>query len=321
MRGFIHLWIYNHTFAGISDQLEFFVKILKDFGYGISVSKLPKKNSLNFVIENFCTLKDRKTLIDFCTSNRKKVSVIMTEHLDFINNSVYFHGKNLTDDNDYMGQATKIQRVLGLVECSKLFNSLVTLGDLPYLKGIDKLLVNIPIYRLPFPSIKFFPKKSDKVEYDFLFIGALTSYRKGLIRNISKFGFSVRYPNFKRNLFISRKLRNHYLSSSRVSLNIPQVKNWSWLSTMRIIVSLANGKPTLSMNSQDFSTIHSCVYQTKNIFLFDKKNTTLLLKNWFFFYKKSYLSYMNSSNLFKKRHPFFEKFLVKWYRGEVVLGK
>lgn len=316
-KSFVHIWIYNHTFSGISDQLEFFIKTFRDFGYGVSVSKFPKKNSLNFVIENFSTIRDRQILVDFCLTNKKRVSVIMTEHIDFIKNSVYFHGKNLTDSSDYMAQTTKIQRVLGLIECSKFINSLVSLGDLPTLNNLSTFLPSIPIYRLPFPSIKFFLNESG-LRNDFLFIGALTTYRKELIKGICGFGFNVCFPNFKRNFFISRKLRNHYVSSSKVVLNIPQVKDWFWLSTMRVIVSLANGKPTLSINSQDFSEIHNCVYQTKSVFLFDKRNLLFLLKNWFFLYKKAYLWYMNSAALFRRRTSFFEKFLIKWFRDELI---
>ena len=90
----IRLWIYNHPFVGIADQVEFFVAALKQTGYEVTVGSQPREDALNVVIENFSE-EGRDTLILFCRSTGKKVAVIMTEHLDFKSGQLFIHGDPL----------------------------------------------------------------------------------------------------------------------------------------------------------------------------------------------------------------------------------
>ncbi|QPJ58497.1 hypothetical protein E5P55_00775 [Candidatus Pinguicoccus supinus] len=149
----------------------------------------------------------------------------MTEHIDFIGNNMFFYGKKLYRNNDYMSQKTKIQRIMGLIECAPFFSSIVTLGDLPQLLGIELFLPDVPVIRLPFPKLSFIEKNNYTPQYDFLFIGALTKYRRDFIKNLFRGGFNICYPNYQRNFFISRKLRNDYIHKSKIILNVPQVRD------------------------------------------------------------------------------------------------
>jgi hypothetical protein len=149
----------------------------------------------------------------------------MTEHIDFIGNNMFFYGKKLYRNNDYMSQKTKIQRIMGLIECAPFFSCIATLGDLPQLLGIEFFLPDTPVIRLPFPNLKFIEYSPEIPPYDFLFIGALTKYRRDFIKNLFKGGFNICYPNYQRNFFISRKLRNNYILKSKLILNVPQVRD------------------------------------------------------------------------------------------------
>ena len=87
----VHLWIYNHSFYGISDQIEYFLQAFRQHGYVVSVGRKPHQSALNVVIENF-SAQTRNTLIEFCTRTRKRVAMIMTEHIDFVNRNILIHG-------------------------------------------------------------------------------------------------------------------------------------------------------------------------------------------------------------------------------------
>ena len=93
----VHLWVYNHPFLGITDQVEFFVSTLKQHGYRVSVGREPSQTALNVVIENFSE-ETKRVLFEFCKATRKRVAVIMTEHLDFEHEQLVMHGTALWRD-------------------------------------------------------------------------------------------------------------------------------------------------------------------------------------------------------------------------------
>jgi hypothetical protein len=97
----IHLWVYNHFFHGIGDQVSFAVMALRQHGYQVSVGQQPRHSSLNVVIEGFSS-QSRDIVLEFCQSTRKRVAMIMTEHLDFEHGRIFFHGAPLGSENDYM---------------------------------------------------------------------------------------------------------------------------------------------------------------------------------------------------------------------------
>src|SRR3972149_10115312 len=112
----IHLWVYNHPFTGISDQVEFFFAALRQHGYSVSMGRQPSDLALNVVIENF-TAHSGGVLMDYCRSSRKRVAVIMTEHLDFDAGQIFIHGDPMWSDNDYMQPATQLNRIRYLMDC------------------------------------------------------------------------------------------------------------------------------------------------------------------------------------------------------------
>src|SRR3954470_4037116 len=103
----VHLWIYNHPFCRITDQVEFLKLTLAQNGYRLSIGRQPKLHALNFVIENFSEISSG-ILSEFCRSTGKRVAVIMTEHLDFIGDQISIHGTPLWQDNDYMHPDTQV---------------------------------------------------------------------------------------------------------------------------------------------------------------------------------------------------------------------
>lgn len=307
----VHLWIYNHPVIGIVDQINFFVSLLKQYNYRVTVGKKPDSRALNVIIENF-TEKTSQDLISFCRKNKKKVAIIMTEHLDLdtVTKEIKIHGNALWTNNDYMHPITQIKRIQYLMECLPYICSLFTLGDLPYLENIDQMLPGIPLFRLEFPRLKYInPTLVNKsnLKYDLLFTGSMTDYRRSVITLLRTQKIAVFYPK----KLVSEKNRVSLCELSKIILNIPQRKNWPWLSLMRVISALALGKPTVSLNTKDQSIISSCCYQLEintNIY----ENLLDYLENWKKLYDGAFTSYTNLAKSYAEANPFPHIFFEYW---------
>jgi len=254
----VHLWIYNHPFHRISDQVEFLKLALSQNGYRFSVGRQPKADALNVVIENFSETTS-EILCEFCRSTGKRVAVIMTEHLDFIANQIYIHGDPLWRDNDYMHPATQFARIKNLMDCTSYIRSFIILGDLPELKNLDLIFSGIGVRSIPFPRLEQQARRAHRLDADLSdlsFTGFMTTYRCEVLKRIEK-KLVVSCPG----KFVSRKVRDALNQTCKIVLNIPQRPGWRWLSLMRIIAALRCGRATVSLGTTDDSKIAACCGQ------------------------------------------------------------
>lgn len=251
----LHLWVYNHPLQGISDQLEFFFLLLKQQGYPVSMSRKPRLDALNVVIENFSETSSQ-TLIDFCQQTGKRVALIMTEHLDLHGSELLIHGERLWNDNDYMHPATQVARIKNLMDSVPWLRAIFVLGDLPQLEGSERMFPGIPVRALPFPVLPRVDVAEQAPQHDFVFSGALTVFRKQVLQTVEGCHSLAHTMQF-----LTRKGRDQLNTTARIVLNIPQRQGWRWLSLMRIIAALRCGRATLSIATEDTSWIARCCYQ------------------------------------------------------------
>lgn len=255
----VRLWVFNHPIRGISEQIEFFVLTMRAQGYNVTVSRNPSPADLNVVIECFHP-KDVDTIRGFCKTHGKRVAVIHTEHLDFVDGEVFFHGWPLGADDDYMPAVTKRSRVLHLTILTEHIYCFFRLGDLPALVGINDMYPGIPVHSLPFPNLcstdrslrdkgRFAPKK------DLVFSGKVTDYRRHILVILSRY-FQVHIVN----TLLSRRCRDAANANARFVLNIPQRADWKWPSSMRILAALRCGRATVSVNTDaDWQISDFCI--------------------------------------------------------------
>lgn len=307
----IHLWIYNHPFYGISDQIDYFVDGCCNAGYHTTVGKQPRSDALNVVIENF-SAETKAELIDFCRKNRKRVGVIMTEHVDFMDGVINIHGDPLWTENDYMHPVTQINRLRHLFDCLPFTRCYLTLGDLPQLVNLDAMLPGVAVVRMPFPRIapRYGEVSTEECEFkqDLLFTGFVTAYRRQIIDTIEGAGLSVYTPS----RFVSRNRRNALNRSSRIALNIPQRDGWRWLSLMRIYAALKCGRATISLNTTDSSEISRCCVQLPTVS--DDWTRTLAghVSHWKELYETSLRDYNDMAADYQCRHPFPHDLFELW---------
>ncbi len=300
----LHLWVYNHPLAGISDQVEFFFLVMHQHGYRVSMSRKPRLDALNVVIENFSEATSQ-TLIDFCERTGKRVALIMTEHLDLQGSELFIHGEPLWNNNDYMHPATQAARIKNLMDCLPCLRAIWILGDLPQLIGSERMFPGIPVRAVPFPSLPQVDLTAQVPQHDFVFTGALTTFRKQVLQTVAT-SHSLTHTLH----FLSRKGRDQLNTSARIVLNIPQRPEWRWLSLMRVIAALRCGRATISIGSNDTSAISACCFQL------DEKQwesrISDLLNSWAELYADAHGRYQSMQSDFLNQHGFPADLIEYW---------
>jgi len=308
----IHLWVYNHSFHGIGDQVSFAVRSFQQHGYSISVGRQPRHSSLNVVIEGFSTERSRDVLLEFCRASRKRVAVIMTEHLDFQHGQIYFHGAPLGSQNDYMHPTTILARTKHLMECIPYIWCFFVLGDLPELRSISTMLPDLEVRAIPFPNLGGETDRtvdiSPKTIHDLVFTGGMTEYRAKLIALLEMEGLSVACTQ----RFVSRNRRNAINRSGKVVINIPQREGWQWLSLMRIIAGLQTGRATISLGTHDVSHIASCCTQLDIQFHDWVSKVKQCVDDWKSLYMRDRVSYAAMAQEFERERPFPHDVFEYW---------
>jgi hypothetical protein len=307
----VHLWIYNHSFYGISDQIEYFLQAFRQHGYAATVGREPSDSALNVVIENF-SVRTRQPLIDFCTRTRKRVAVIMTEHIDFIERSIFIHGDPLWSDNDYMHPVTQAERLKCLMSCQPYIKFFMVLGDLPELRNFGSMMVGADVRAIPFPRIDRTPRGdtlgTPQPPNDLLFTGYVTAYREKILPKVAALGLSIASPR----KFVSRRERDRLNRAARIVLNVPQREKWRWLSLMRVIAALRCGRATVSLGTNDTSRIAACTYQLSLENSDWKDALRTYVAEWTAAFDKMYARYCLLADDFEREYPFPHDVMEYW---------
>jgi|GEM_PF-101352 len=247
----IHLSLFNiHHINYVVDQVEFILATFKQNGYQVTVGNEFKDDALNLLIECFDEgYKNNKKkldvakIINYCEKNNKKVAVIMTEHIDYIDKKIYAYSVPLDNIDETHYNPIIKPRILSLLAISPHIKHIFTLGEYPKLKNFREMTGKTPIV-IPYPKINEV-RHNDDSEYDFVFSGKDTKYRSEIIDKITKKSFSVK-SNAYQKILIRRK-RNQLISKAKINLNIPQDENWKYPSMLRILLALSLGKITISV--------------------------------------------------------------------------
>ncbi len=285
---------------------------LQQKGYPVSIGRRPRPSSLNVVIEGFSSERNREVLLEFCRSLQKRVAVIMTEHLDFQHNEIYFHGTPLGSENDYMHPAASLARAQYLMECIPYLKCFFVLGDLPELRNMSTILPGLDVRTIPFPNLSDCSShnmvKASEMLDDLVFTGSMTEHRVKLLALLEKTGLSVACPQ----RFVSRNRRNALNRSGRLVVNIPQRAGWQWLSLMRVIAGLQTGRATISLGTHDTSQIASCCTQL-DVREYDwVRKVKDCINDWKSLYIRDLMNYSIMAKKFEEIRPFPHDVFEYW---------
>lgn len=303
----VHLWVFNHPVNAISDQIEFFIDAFSEAGYKASWGRNPQKNALNVLIENF-TFEGRKVVADFCEAYGTRVAVIMTEHVDLVKSQVLFHGKPLGNRSDYIKKDEQISRLRHLLFLQRYIRCLFVLGDLPRLENFNQMMVGAEIHTIPFPSIAFLNKRDARPNFDAVFTGYLTDHRKKVLCELEAKKLNIKYERY----MVPHKLRNALNKDACIILNIPQERDWKWLSPMRVIAGLKCGRATVSINTSDTSEISRCVLQIDASDRDWANGLMPIVDNWLNVYIEAFEKYSDLVVNFREKHSFPHEVMEYW---------
>jgi len=243
----ITLWILDHEFRYISEQVEFLCSSMAKHGYVVRVSRRPNPRTLNVVIEGFSS-HTAAAVSEFCRVNRKRVAVLLTEHLDFVGGRVFFHGVEINSRDDYIRPDSKLQRFIALVTLRECVRGFLRLGDLPRLHGLHEMIPDVEVLSIPYPVMRTADRSLRQLRspvgkrFDFVFTGVLTTYRQRVLSGLSR-DFNV----YVGREAVSRRRRDALNATGRLVLNIPQNERWSWISMMRVLAALRCRRATLAI--------------------------------------------------------------------------
>ncbi|GLK87737.1 hypothetical protein [Pseudomonas turukhanskensis] len=309
----IHIWVFNHAYFGISDQVDFLTLALQQQGYSVSVGNQPRAERLNIVIENFSE-RSRDTLMAFCKAHGKRVAVVMTEHLDFVDEQIRIHGEPLWSNNDYMHPATQVARIRHLFECLPYICSFLVLGDLPELLNIHRLVPGVAVRTINFPNLAFEPGTTQHIDQDLLFTGVVTQYRGEILELLRLEGFALACPG----QFLPHEQRDTLNRSARLVLNIPQRVDWPWLSLMRVIPALRVGRVTVSLGTADTSQIASCCLQLDLSAQDWLEQLRHHIANAVPLYGRMHANYQAMAQAFARQWPFPHDMFIGWQMTDQV---
>jgi hypothetical protein len=249
----VNLWVFNHPLRYITEQVEFFCSALRAGGYRVRVSNRPSPSSLNVLIENFHSAAV-VPIVEFCNAFGKRIAVILTEHLDFVDGNILFHGVRLHSRDDYMLPMVKMERLSNLMILRSQIRCFLRLGDLPRLINIERMMPGIPVRTVPFPALAPAERaaldRPGGPDVDFAFTGQMTVYRQRILERLQR-DFKV----IGGSDMVPRRRRDAMNARARLVLNIPQSRRWPWLSTMRILAALRCRRATLALGECEESAI------------------------------------------------------------------
>lgn len=252
MKPTINLCVFNHPRPFILDQIWFAEEVFGRNGYELISSSTLKPDCLNLLIENFLE-EHAEFLAGFCRKFSKQVGIIMSEHIELGPFGFSFNAAPL-QNVDYIGNMSqRLFSLLSLVDCVFSF---FTMGELPELRTWREVIPNCSVYRLPYPSIVKAIQAPEQQTFDVVFTGQLTAYRQEILKEVAA-KHTLLQPGFLK----SEEERARSYAQAKVALNIPQHKNWPWISTMRVIFGLRAGTPTVHLGRRDATMFSNAILE------------------------------------------------------------
>jgi len=230
----------SHPVAMIGDQIASVTRALAWYGFRVQVSNELRDDALNIILEGF-TRFAALYISDYCASRRKKIAVLMTEHID-LKGRVLVNDVPLGDPNEYLPNA--YERLTNLVYVLPHVRLFLIVGHLPDRENMARVFRAIPIVNLPYIPIEVASVPSfTSRRFELCFTGSLTKHREALIKALDR--------HFKCVCMFSNdtEVRRQTISDSHFNLQIPQNSSWRYISPMRVIFALQAGAATLNITT------------------------------------------------------------------------
>ena len=296
----IHLWINTSEVLASVEQWRFIAEAFQQAGFNhLSISRHFAPHALNLVLEFFPDY-SRKKIAYYCNKYQKKIAVIMTEHIDVIDDEIFFYGLSLNNEHDerftqYMSSKQSVEdRLQGIIDVVPYTAFYCRLGHLPRLQNFTKIVGEKPVVTIPYPKLKIQDRSlailQDTPLYDFCKIGYMSDWRLQQLAALRGKGNSVLSSRRK----LTGRRRDGCFSHSKIVLNIPQWSNWNWLSPMRVLSAFRTKRPCLNIFDAAFDgggAENFSIAMSSEELLNGKADA--ILEDWEGYFKNSLIAYEN----------------------------
>lgn len=236
----VNLATLSHPIAMISDQISSVRLALSRIGFPVQTSNECRDDSLNIVPEGF-TRFAALYISEYCAMKRKKIAVLMTEHID-LERRVLINDVPVGDPNEYLPNG--YDRLANLLYVLPHVRFFLIVGHLPDPEKLTRVFRAIPIIKVPYMPIEgaSVPSFSGR-RFELCFTGSLTNHREAVMEALDR--------HFKCVCMFADnpEVRRMTIANSHFNLQIPQNTSWRHISPMRVIFALRAGTATLNVTT------------------------------------------------------------------------
>lgn len=243
----LNFCVFNHRpRTGIVDHLWFIKALCTYEKIDLEISDDLRPDALNILQENF-TDNSVEVVQTFCQRWRKRVAIVLTEHLEVKEGAVHF---NFGPLNNGGPPGNKSERFWSLCLLADHIFTFFTFGELPDLEAARVVFPASNMCALPYPHI-YVASRQRTPEYDIVFTGQIAAYRRKILTALSR-----RYRVIAVDIsHTSEDDREKVHAQAKVAINIPQNEKWRLGSPMRTLYSLRQGLPMVQYGEADETLI------------------------------------------------------------------
>lgn len=236
----------NHWNFGIhvADTIKLAQKMFSSVGFEVEIAKSIDTSKINILIENFDDEYTEKVIQ--AHQQGAEFIVIATE---FLTGATFNRFNDLDSEEHYDKKIYWQKRHGNFRKIAAISKLILHLSDIQ-VPVYQQAIPNTPVIYLPHvffkPLVRFEMKPFCDRDIDILFTGTMTTYRQEQLHKSRKAGFKVvTLPMLTADFH-----REDVVSRAKLTLNIPQSRDWIYPSNSRLYYHLLHNSPILSQRTK-----------------------------------------------------------------------
>ena len=236
----------NHWNFGIhvTDTIKLAQKLFSSIGFEVEIAKSIDISKINILIENFDDEYTEKVM-----QAHKQGAEFIVIATEFLTGTTFNSFNDFNSEEHYEKKVYWKKRHDNFKKIAPISKLILHLSDIQ-VPIYQRAIPSTPVIYLPhvfFKSlVRFEMKPFRERDIDVLFTGTMTSYRQEQINLLSEAGFNVVVLP----MLTADFHREDVVSRAKLTLNIPQSRDWAFPSNSRLYYHLLHNSPILSQETE-----------------------------------------------------------------------